>query len=37
MVKVLNDKIREPEDINFWIVNKKYIRTYRILFKKVME
>ena len=37
MVKVLNDKIREPEDINFWILNKKYIRIYRVLFKKIAE
>ena len=36
MVKVLNDKIKEPEDINFWIVNKKYIRIYRILIKKIV-
>ena len=37
MVKVLNDKIREPEDINFWILPKKYIRIYRILIKKITE
>ena len=37
MVKVLNDKIREPEDINFWILNKKYIRIYRVLIKKITE
>ena len=37
MVKVLNEKIREPEDINFWILNKKYIRIYRVLIKKITE
>ena len=37
MVKVLNEKIREPEDINFWILNYKYIRIYRVLIKKIME
>ena len=37
MVKVLNSKIREPEDINFWILYRDYIRIYRILIKKIME
>ena len=37
MVKVLNEKIREPEDINFWILNKKYARIYRVLIKKIKE
>ena len=35
MVKVKIDKIREPKDINFWILNSKYIRPYRILLKKI--
>ena len=37
MVRVLNEKIREPEDINFWILHKRYIRIYRILLKKIKE
>ena len=35
MVKVKIDKIREPKDISFWILNSKYIRPYRILLKKM--
>jgi hypothetical protein len=36
MVKVKNDKIKQPADNNnIWVVNKDYIRTYRILLKKV--
>jgi len=34
MAKVRIDKIRESKDINFWILNSKYIRVYRILLKK---
>lgn len=34
MAKVLINKIREPEDINFWILNKEDIRFYRILVKE---
>ena len=34
MAKVLIDEIREPNDINFWILDKKYIRFYRILVKE---
>ena len=34
MAKVLIDKIREPEDINYWILDKEYIRFYRILVKE---
>ena len=34
MAKVLISKIREPEDINFWILNKEDIRFYRILVKE---
>lgn len=34
MARVLIDKIREPEDINYWILNKEYIRVYRILLKE---
>jgi hypothetical protein len=35
MVKVKIDKIREPKDLNIWILNSKYIRPYRILLKKI--
>jgi len=35
MVKVRIDKIRQPKDINFWILSTKYIRPYRILLKKI--
>jgi hypothetical protein len=35
MVKVRIDKIRESKDINFWILNSKYIRVYRITLKKL--
>ena len=35
MAKVRIDKIRESKDINFWILNSKYIRIYRILLKKM--
>ena len=35
MAKVRIDKIRESKDINFWILNSKYIRVYRILLKKL--
>ena len=34
MARVLIDKIREPEDVNYWILNKEYIRVYRILLKE---
>ena len=34
MAKVLIDKIKEPEDINYWILNKDFIRFYRILVKE---
>ena len=34
MTKVKIDKIKEPEDFNYWIVNKEYIRVYRILLKE---
>jgi len=37
MVKVLNAKIREPEDINFWILHRDYVRIYRVLIKKIKE
>ena len=37
MVKVKIDKIREPKDINFWILNPKYVRPYRILLKKMNQ
>ena len=34
MTRVLIDKIKEPEDFNYWILNKEYIRVYRILLKE---
>ena len=34
MAKVLIEKIREPEDDNYWILNGKNIRLYRILLKE---
>ena len=34
MAKVLIDKIKQPEDINYWILNKEYVRVYRILLKE---
>ena len=35
MVKVRISKIRQPKDINIWILDKKYIRPYSILLKKI--
>ena len=35
MTKVMIDEIKEPDDINLWILNNKYVRIYRILFKKI--
>ena len=37
MAKVLINKIREPEDINYWILDKEYIRFYRILVKESIK
>ena len=34
MARVLIDQIREPEDFNYWVLNKDYIRVYRILLKE---
>ena len=34
MAKILINEIREPHDINFWILNKEFIRFYRILVKE---
>lgn len=34
MARVLINKIKEPEDIKFWILIPKYIRIYRILLKE---
>ena len=34
MARVLIDKIKEPEDFNYWILNPDYIRVYRILLKE---
>ena len=35
MTKVLTEKIKEPENINYWIVEPNYIRIYRVLIKEV--
>ena len=35
MAKVLIKGIREPEYSNFWVLNEKDIRIYRILFKEI--
>ena len=35
MARVLIEKIREPKDIKFWILDQKYIRIYRILVKEI--
>ena len=35
MAKVLIEKIREPNEIQFWILDKKDIRIYRILVKEI--
>ena len=35
MAKVLIDKIREPENYNYWILNNEDIRIYRILLKEI--
>ena len=37
MAKVLIEKIREPDDIDYWILNKEYIRIYRILVKEIKK
>lgn len=36
MVRVKIDEIREPSDINYWILDNKYIRIYRIIFKEML-
>ena len=36
MTKVLIDKIREPENYNYWILNNEDIRIYRILLKEIL-
>jgi hypothetical protein len=36
MTKVLTEKIKEPENINYWIVEPNYIRIYRVLIKEVL-
>lgn len=33
MVKVLIEKIKEPIDINYWILDPNYLRIYRVLIK----
>ena len=35
MARVLIEKIREPKDIEYWILNKDDIRFYRILIKEI--
>ena len=35
MARVLIEKIREPQDIEYWILNKDEIRFYRILIKEI--
>ena len=35
MAKVFIKGIREPEYSNFWVLDEKYIRIYRILFKEI--
>jgi hypothetical protein len=35
MAKVLISEIKEPNDTNYWILNKKYVRIYRILLKEI--
>ena len=35
MAKVLISEIKEPNDINYWILNKNYVRIYRILLKEI--
>ena len=35
MVKVYKNAIREPEYTNFWVLDEKYIKIYRILFKEI--
>jgi hypothetical protein len=32
MSKVMEQKIRQPSELNYWILDEKYIRPYRILF-----
>ena len=35
MARVLIEKIREPEDVEYWILNNDDIRVYRILVKEI--
>ena len=40
MAKVLTEKIskrNKTEDLNYWILDKNYVRIYRILFKEVYD
>lgn len=34
MARVKISKIREPEDVKYWVLDKEYIRIYRLLFKE---
>ena len=36
MARVLIEKIREPEDVEYWILNNDDIRVYRILVKEII-
>ena len=35
MARVLIEEIREPESVNYWILNKDFIRIYRVLMKRI--
>ena len=37
MLKVKQDKIKEPENnkMGYWIVDKEFVKIYRILFKEI--
>jgi len=35
MAKVLINKIKETNDTNYWMLNQKYVRIYRILLKEI--
>ena len=37
MTRVLIDKIREPKDIKYFVLDNQYIRIYRILLKEVID
>ena len=35
MAKVLIEKIKEPESVNYWVLKEDFVRIYRILMKKL--